>query len=152
MGTEVAVARERLTERELQILDHLEQAQSLDVPLTEYASAYNLDVKDLYAGKAQLVKKGLLPSRTSTPERADFVPVRLSSSRSASLCRLTHPSGWVIQSCCVTMACTSNSCLTARTPSGDKIRPGLPISSSKLRFRPSLTSKTQSWRSMLKTR
>jgi hypothetical protein len=27
MGTEMAVARERLTERELQILDHLEQAQ-----------------------------------------------------------------------------------------------------------------------------
>jgi hypothetical protein len=45
MGTEVAVARERLTERELQILDHLEQAQGLDVPLTEHASAYGLDVK-----------------------------------------------------------------------------------------------------------
>jgi hypothetical protein len=40
MGTEVAIARERQKERELQILDHLEQAQSLDVPLTEYASAY----------------------------------------------------------------------------------------------------------------
>jgi hypothetical protein len=39
MGTEVAVARERLTEREQQILDHLEQAQGLDVPLTEYAAA-----------------------------------------------------------------------------------------------------------------
>jgi hypothetical protein len=48
----------------------LEQAQNLDAPLTEYAAAYNLDVKDLYAGKAQLVKKGLLPGRTATPERA----------------------------------------------------------------------------------
>jgi hypothetical protein len=56
--------RERLTERELQILDHLEKAQGLDVPLTEYASAYGLDVKDLYNGKAQLVKlsaKGVKP-------------------------------------------------------------------------------------------
>jgi hypothetical protein len=68
---------EKLTARELQILDHLEQAQNLDAPLTEYAAAYNLDVKDLYAGKAQLVKKGLLPGRTATPERADFVPVRV---------------------------------------------------------------------------
>jgi hypothetical protein len=59
-----------LTARELQILDHLEQAQNLDTPLTEYAAAYNLDVKDLYAGKAQLVKKGLLPGRAVTPERA----------------------------------------------------------------------------------
>jgi hypothetical protein len=97
MGTEVAVARKRLTERELQILHHLEQAQGLDVPLTEYASAYGLDVKDLYTGKAQLVKKGLLPSRPPPPERSDFVPVRVSSSRSGSMCRLTHPSGWVIE-------------------------------------------------------
>jgi len=96
MGTEVAVARERLTERELQILDHLEQAQGLDVPLTEYASAYGLDVKDLYNGKAQLVKKGLLPSRTPAPERSDFVPVRVSLPRGGSICRLTHPSGWTI--------------------------------------------------------
>jgi hypothetical protein len=47
MGTEVSMERERLTERELQILDHLEQAQGPDVPLTEYASAYGIDVKDL---------------------------------------------------------------------------------------------------------
>jgi hypothetical protein len=39
MGTEVAVSRARLTERELQILDRQEQAHSLDVPLTEYASS-----------------------------------------------------------------------------------------------------------------
>jgi hypothetical protein len=102
MGTEAAtVTRERLTERELQILDHLEQAQGLDVPLTEYASAYGLDVKDLYAGKAQLVKKGLLPSRSPAPERSDFVPVRVSGVRGGSLCRLTHPSGWVIE--CATL-------------------------------------------------
>jgi hypothetical protein len=97
MGAQVAVARERLTERELQILNHLEQAQRLDVPLTEYASAYGLDVKDLYNGKAQLVKKGLLPSRTPTPERSDFVPVRVSTPRRGSMCRMTHPSGWVIE-------------------------------------------------------
>jgi hypothetical protein len=51
----------------------------------------------LYNGKAQLVKKGLLPSRTPAPERNDFVPVRVSSSRGGSTCRLTHPSGWVIE-------------------------------------------------------
>lgn len=93
----MAVARERLTERELQILDNLEQAQNLDVPLNEYASAYGLDVKDLYAGKAQLVKKGLLPSRTPAPERGDFVLVRISAARSGTICRLTHPSSRVVE-------------------------------------------------------
>jgi hypothetical protein len=34
MGPEATVARERLTERELQILDYLEQVQGLDVPLS----------------------------------------------------------------------------------------------------------------------
>jgi len=97
MGAEIAIEREKLTARELQILDHLEQAQNLDAPLTEYAAAYNLDVKDLYAGKAHLVKKGLLPGRTATPERADFVPVRVAASRGGSICRLTHPSGWTIE-------------------------------------------------------
>jgi hypothetical protein len=72
MGAEIAIEREKLTARELQILDHLEQAQNLDAPLTEYAVAYNLDVKDLYAGKAQLVKKGLVPGRVATPECASW--------------------------------------------------------------------------------
>lgn len=98
MGTtEIAIEREKLSARELQILDHLEQAQKLDAPLTEYAAACNLDVKDLYAGKAQLVKEGLLRGRTPATERADFVPVRVASSRGGSICRLAHPSGWVIE-------------------------------------------------------
>lgn len=42
------------------------------MPLTEYASAYGPDVKDLYAGKAQLVKKGLLPSRTPAPAAVEY--------------------------------------------------------------------------------
>jgi hypothetical protein len=88
MGTEVAVGRERLTERELQILDHLEQAQGLDVPLTEYASAYGLDVKDLYNGKAQLVKKGLLPSRTPAPERTTLFCMTISDQVVAQRCAL----------------------------------------------------------------
>jgi hypothetical protein len=38
MGTDATGERDRLTDRERQILEHLEQAQSLGVPLTEYAS------------------------------------------------------------------------------------------------------------------
>jgi hypothetical protein len=96
VATEGSIEREKLTAREVQILDHLEQAQSLDAPLTEYAAAYNLDVKDLYAGKAQLVKKGLLPGKGTSPTRADFVPVRIAD-RGGTVCRLAHPLGWVVE-------------------------------------------------------
>ena len=34
MGAEIATEREKLTAREVQILDHFEQAQNLDAPLT----------------------------------------------------------------------------------------------------------------------
>ncbi|MBS0579096.1 MAG: hypothetical protein JSR36_07515 [Proteobacteria bacterium] len=97
MATENAGDRDRLSERERQILGHLEQAQSLGVPLTEYASAYEVDVRDLYAGKAALVKKGIL-SRAVAVEKSDFVPVRISSrGASAIACRVSHPSGWMIE-------------------------------------------------------
>jgi hypothetical protein len=72
--------RERLTDRERQILKHFEQAHSLDVPLTEYASASEVDVRDLYAAKAQLVKKGIL-ARPSDPDKSDI------NRASATICR-----------------------------------------------------------------
>lgn len=96
MGTDVSIERERLTERERQTLEHLEQAQNLGVALTEYASAYNLDVRDLYAGKASLVKKGILP-RSVPIDKADFIPVRIAPKSSAVAFRLTHPAGWKIE-------------------------------------------------------
>jgi hypothetical protein len=77
MGTEMAIERERLTAREVQILDHLEQAQSLGVPLTEYASPYDVDVRDLYNGKAGLVKKGILPRTLVTTAKCSSYPVTI---------------------------------------------------------------------------
>lgn len=96
VGTELVSERDRLTDRERQVLEHLEQAQSLGVPLTEYASAYDVDVQDLYAGKAQLVKKGIL-ARPAMAEKRDLVPARISTTRGSAVCRLTHSSGWVIE-------------------------------------------------------
>lgn len=45
--SEAAAERERLSDRERVILEHLEQAQNPDVTLTGYAAAYGLDVNDL---------------------------------------------------------------------------------------------------------
>ena len=75
---------EALTERERQVLDHLERAQSLDVTLKEYAEAYALDVKDLYNGKSQLVKKGVLAGRAVSDDGGGFVAVRVAPSSSPS--------------------------------------------------------------------
>jgi hypothetical protein len=68
---------EPLTERERRCLEHLQQAQTLGVTLTEYAETFALDVKALYSRKQQLVKKGVLPAPT-TPEseKSAFVAVR----------------------------------------------------------------------------
>ena len=45
MGTDV------LTEKERQMLVHLNHAKELGSPLTEFATAFHLNVNDLYAGK-----------------------------------------------------------------------------------------------------
>ncbi len=88
---------EGLSERERQIIDHLERAQSLEVSLKEYAEAYALDVRDLYNGKSQLVKKGVLPGRAGGDSPGEFVAVRVASSGRGVSCRITHPSGWIIE-------------------------------------------------------
>ena len=92
-----------LTERESQALQHLQKAQELGSTLTEYCSAFGVEVKELYAIKQQLVRRGVLPGRSKTEagEPANpFVPVRIVPSAPASngvACRLVHPSGWVIE-------------------------------------------------------
>ena len=95
------MAVEGLSERERQVIEHLERAQDLGVSLKEYAEAYQLDVRDLYNGKSQLVKKGVLPpSRTQdvAVSASDFVAVRVAGHATSAIgCRLKHPSGWVIE-------------------------------------------------------
>ena len=92
------MTNERLTEREQRILEHLERARSLEVSLKEYAEAFALDVTDLYNGKAQLVRKGILPGREPSEAPADFLPVRVTAPPCASgNCRILHPDGWILE-------------------------------------------------------
>ena len=100
---------ESLNEREQQTLEHLQKAQELGSSLAEYASVFGLEVKELYAMKQQLVRKGILPptrGKTEEAEKAEkpspFVAVRVVPTLPAApspmaTCRLTHPSGWVIE-------------------------------------------------------
>jgi hypothetical protein len=94
-----------LTEREREVLDHLQKAQELGSTLVEYATAFNQDVKELYAVKQQLVRKGALAGRAKVEEPqklGTFAPVRIVPSvsppaSSAVAFRLVHPSGWTIE-------------------------------------------------------
>ena len=105
----MTTATDSLTEREQLTLEHLQKAQELGSTLVEYCSAFGLEVKDLYAMKQQLVRKGVLAPTRSKGEEPDkvekpsaFVPVRIVPSAPAPssapmACRLVHPSGWVFE-------------------------------------------------------
>src|SRR5688572_6118353 len=98
---------EQLSARERHTLDHLRQAEELGVSLEYYASAYNLEVKDLSSVRQQLVRKGLIAAEPpkgqeksgAEKKSAGFAPVRVVSSpvSPALTCRLQHPSGWSIE-------------------------------------------------------
>ena len=89
---------DNLSEREQQWLEHLKRAEELDTNLREYAEAYDLDVKDLYYGKRQLTKKGVLGEEVGKDVAAgDFVAVRLASPANEVVLRLRHPSGWELE-------------------------------------------------------
>jgi hypothetical protein len=95
MGTDV------LTEKERQVLEHLNHAKELGTPLTEFATAFHLNVNDLYAGKAQLQRKGFWPAKAATdtpkPELLAVEVVPEAKLPDAPPCRLTHRSGWTIE-------------------------------------------------------
>jgi len=80
MGTEMAVVREKLTKWDLQILDHLEQAQSLDAALTESSNA-----RAFPKPRSPSTSKTSFPgiSHSLTPSSNKLVVAIL-------VCRLTH--------------------------------------------------------------
>ncbi len=61
----------KLTERQRTTLEHLKQAQELGSSLSDYAAAFNLNLKDLYNGRTQLQRKGLWP-RTRGAQRSGW--------------------------------------------------------------------------------
>jgi hypothetical protein len=89
-----------LTERERGVLEHLKHAQELGSQLTDYATAFNLNVQDLYSGKAQLQRKGFWPTKSAEPAKANLVAVQVipeATPSAAAVCRVTAPSGWGLE-------------------------------------------------------
>src|SRR5688500_9090369 len=95
--------REGLTERERKYLEHVQRAYSRQQSLAQYCRDAEIDVKDLYSAKQQLVRKGALSERETDGKRSgarsELIAVRVAPSlpsSSGTVCRLRHPSGWVI--------------------------------------------------------
>ena len=109
-----AIFTEGLSERERAYLEHMRQARELKVGLAEYCRTFDLDVREWYAVKRELVRRGVLPGRGGKSEAEEnedgggepsaFIAVRIAPS-SASIpqvvCRIRHPHGWVFE--CMTM-------------------------------------------------
>jgi hypothetical protein len=102
MGVTMSIVAETLTERERQMLEHLKQAQELGSTLTDYAAAVGLNVQELYTGKAQLTRKGVLPAKSTEPTKtkAELLAVQVTTEGAgpdAPVCRILGPCGWSIE-------------------------------------------------------
>lgn len=90
---------EHLSERERALLEHLRQAREQGKSFSQYCREQDLSINQWYWVKRELMRKGVIAGRgkATTQKRAGFVPVRMVPSASAVACRLSHPSGWVIE-------------------------------------------------------
>jgi hypothetical protein len=93
-----------LTERERKYFEHVQRAYSRGQSLAQYCRDAEIDVKDLYSAKQQLLRKGALPESDGrskqSDRRSELIPVRVipaPSPISGPVCRLRHPSGWQIE-------------------------------------------------------
>ena len=87
--------------QELTVAEHAELAQSQGKSVVEYCRQTGLSVHALYSARRALKEKGVL---TGSPKRrqvrkkpGEFIAVRVADSMPAVVCRVRHPSGWVVE-------------------------------------------------------
>jgi hypothetical protein len=87
-------------------LEHLRQAQAQKLTLAQYCRARGLRAQSLYSVSSKLAGKGYVGHRTvevvAKPLQAtnQFMAVRVApvaTNSSGAVCRLRHPSGWMIE-------------------------------------------------------
>jgi hypothetical protein len=106
---------EELTEGEGRYLEHVRRARSQGMGLSQYCRSVGLNPFSLYSMRRQMRRKGILPPAqqravavgakeprgSSAPAR--FVAVRVvepavpAAGATGLVCRLRHPSGWMIE-------------------------------------------------------
>lgn len=94
-----------LTPAERRYLEHAQEAEKRGMSLPEYYRSAGLSVYSLYNVRRRLLHKGVIAARRAVrvpPSAArPFVAVKVAGAAfavaNAVLCRLRHPSGWVIE-------------------------------------------------------
>jgi hypothetical protein len=108
--------REELTAGERRYLEHVRQARTQGMGLSQYCRSVGLNPFSLYSMRRQMRRKGILPpvQQTERAARAKeprgsavpgrFLAVRVvepavpvSAAAAGLVCRLRHPSGWMIE-------------------------------------------------------
>jgi len=95
---------EDLTPAERQYIEHARACESQGVSLLQYCRDNGLSVCSLYSTRRRLTQKGVLSGgrvgRRAPGKPGKFIAVRIaepSPGVAAPICRLRHPSGWVIE-------------------------------------------------------
>ncbi|HEY7887981.1 MAG TPA: hypothetical protein VIC29_07115 [Steroidobacteraceae bacterium] len=97
--------RGELTLGQQRFLERMQEAQMEGLSLPDFYRAHGLSMAMLYKVRRQLVQKGIVPPTrlqlSSEPDK--FVQVRVQESPAGAelavrgpVCRLRHPSGWLI--------------------------------------------------------
>jgi hypothetical protein len=96
-------AKVELSEKERACLEHLRQAREQGKSFSQYCREQNLSHNQWYWVKREMVRKGVMAGRGEAKAKgqgatpAGFVPVRLSPPAAPVVCRVSHPSGWVME-------------------------------------------------------
>jgi len=84
--------------------EHAQLAQSQGKSVVEYCRQTGLSVHALYSARRELKEKGVLagsPKRRPVRKKlGKFIAVSVAESVPAAVCRVRHPSGWVIECAC----------------------------------------------------
>lgn len=92
---------EGLNERELACLAHLEEAKKSGLNFSRYCREKHLSFHQWAWVKRVLVRKGVIGERprTEPAKAASFVAVRVAApvATTTTVCRIRHPSGWMIE-------------------------------------------------------
>ena len=95
-----------LTLGQQRFMERMQEAQKEGLSLRDYYRVHGLSMAMLYKVRRQLVKKGIVPPTRPQPGSGleKFVQVRVQESREGAqltvrgpVCRLRHPSGWLIE-------------------------------------------------------
>lgn len=89
---------------EMTAVEHAELAQSQGQTVVEYCRETGLSVHALYSARRQLKDKGLLPGapkrRAVRRKTENFITVSVTEAAPAVVCRVRHPTGWIIECAC----------------------------------------------------